>query len=118
MSVTVRCFAHHGLVALPISNYSGQMSVNAAFSLTYPYLARQTIVADSVPISSQQDLAPRGTQILRIEIQQGKVVHFEITPAGYEPRIATVESPRLAGRDQLPFGEGWTISVLEGAIAS
>jgi len=119
MSASVRLFSHSTLVALPI-DYAGQRSENASFVLRQPYLAGQAISANTstAQTSSAALASDAGTKILRVEVQQGKVVHYEVTPSGYDARTATTSSPTLKGRDQIQFGPGWAVSLLEGDIAA
>lgn len=116
MTATVRLFTHSGLISLPIASYSGQHSENAAFALKQPYLGNETMtVTETAQLSSSTLSASEHVRLLRVEVQQGKVVHFELTPKGQETRVATTDSPTLRGRDQLEFGPGWTISLREGS---
>jgi hypothetical protein len=120
MTATVRLFSHSGLQALPIESHSGQNSENGVFVLKQPYLAAESISATtgSAQSSAAALSASNGTKILQVDVQQGKIVHFEVTPNGSSARTATTSSPRLKGVSQLAFGPGWTISLLEGDLAS
>ena len=90
MTAVVRLFAHAGMVALPIASYSGQQSFHANFALKQPYLARESIAA--VTGSAQTTGSPLSesehVKLLRVEIQTGKRVHYEVTPAGATLRVA------------------------------
>lgn len=119
MTATVRLFAHSGMVPLTIEGQT-QNSENAVFVLRHPYLAKESISATtgSAQTSSAALSANAGCKILRVDVQQGKIIHFEVTPSGHDARTATTGSPRLKGVDQLQWGPGWTISILEGDLAS
>ena len=117
MTAVVRLFAHAGMVALPIASYSGQQSFHANFALKQPYLSRQMITADTggAQTSNAALSDSEHTKLLRVEIQPGKRVHYEVTPAGATLRVADTSSPILEGNDALEFHRGWLISLLEAS---
>lgn len=112
MTATVRLFAHDGLVQLPIAS-SGQLSTNASFVVKQPYLGNETLSVDSAVSSSASLSANNSVRMLRVEVDDGAKVHFELTPKGSTLRTATTDSPSLEGVELLTFGPGWTISLLE-----
>lgn len=116
MSATVRCFAFPGMISLPVSSYSGGRGDNAVWVLKQPYLAAETITATGTAATSGSELSANGaTNLLRIEVEQGKRVRYEVTPYGHDARVATSDSPVLYGEETLHFGPNWTISLIEDA---
>jgi hypothetical protein len=117
MSSTVRAYACSGVVAMPISSYSDQLSTNGQFMLRMPYLAGEVLTADTgAAVASAAPLsASQSVKMLYVQVQPGKRVHYEITPKGHTAREATTSSPIMKDEQVLLFGEGWAISVLEAA---
>lgn len=116
MTATVRCFAHAGISHAFVANYSGQQSFHALTLYKEPYLARESLTVDtSTAVSSQPALGAANSRILRVQVQPGKRVHYEVTPAGHAARTADTSSPILEGNDQVEWGSGWSISVLEAS---
>lgn len=114
MTAAVRMFSHSELEVLPVSAASARLSVDSVF-VVGNYLAKEAFsVSPSTQSDSATATAPAGTRILRVEVETGKEVAFEFTPAN--ATLATVSattSPRLTGKTTLPFGAGWRISFLD-----
>lgn len=112
---TVRIFTHHGLTAAELASGGKRPVTDAVFLFKEPYLAGETLTPTTgAAASSSADTAPRGTAILRIQIDGGKRVHYEVTPSnGQALREATVNSPIISGDDMVDFAEGYRISMLE-----
>jgi hypothetical protein len=113
MTTAVRLFAYEGVVAMPLANPNAQLATNGAFVLKEPYMATAAITASGSPQSTDVSLSPAGCAILRIEVQKGKVIHYEITRQNVSPVTATTNSPTLEGKDNLHWGPGMTISIIE-----
>jgi hypothetical protein len=114
MAATVRVFAHSGLIASPVRNANLAQSVEGLLTLTQPYLAGESLSASTgAAVASASATAPSGTTLLRMEIQAGKTIAYEVTPQGQDLRSATSASPYAEGRVTLSFGPGWRVSVLE-----
>ncbi|MCV0371737.1 hypothetical protein [Filomicrobium sp.] len=112
MTAVVRCFAIDGLVQIPIAS-SAQLATNSSYVLKFPYLANETLSVDSAVSSSESLSANPYTRALRVEVDDGAVVHFEVSPKGAPLRTATTDSPTLEGKELLTFGAGWVVSFLE-----
>ena len=112
MACSVRCFTYGGVNPLPWAN-NVQLATNAEYVLKEPYLAAETLTADVAAVSSASPLsASDGVRLLRVEVQKGNVIHYEINNAAGTQRTATVNSPTLEGKDFFEFGKGYSISVL------
>jgi len=110
----VRCFSFSGMIALPVASYAGSRGENSVWLLKAPYLGSETIEASSTAVSSGPSLSSNAaTGLLRIEVDPGKRVRYEVTPTGHDPRVATQDSPVLYGEETIHFGPGWTISLVE-----
>lgn len=111
MTAVVRIFSHRGIVPLPNIDRK-QDAADSVYVLVQPYEARETITAGAVALSSAAATAPTITAALRLEIEDGKTIGYEINPPG-RSTAADASSPRLSGKDQFFFGSGWTISVID-----
>ena len=111
MTTAVKLFTHRGLVSTPIT-VTNRDSKDSVYMLEQPYLAAEALSASVAPTSSSPGLAPANTSILRIEVEDGKTVRYEINPPA-RAAAAGANSPSLSGKDQFHFGVGWTISIVE-----
>lgn len=102
------------MISLNIASFSGARADNAVWVLKQPYLANETITATSTAQSSSAGLTSDASMtLLRIEIEEGKRVRYEVTPKGFDTRTADQDSPLLYGEETIHFGPGWTISLVE-----
>lgn len=115
MSAIVRIFSHAELVNARVSTTGGgaQMAYSVLL-LSQPYLGGEVLTATTgSAVSSDAATAPAKTSILHIEVQAGSTVHYEVTPQSQTARTATTSSPTVSGHNNIAFGPGWTLSVLE-----
>lgn len=117
MTATVRCYTHAGMISAPVSSYGGQKSENAVWLLRQPYIATDTLSCDTsnADSSAEGQFDSANSCLLKVEVQNGKRVHYEITPNGQTLRVATSASPTVIGEETMHFGPGWRISVLEAS---
>lgn len=116
MSAIVRLFSHAGLALAHVASYAEQKADQSISLLKQPYLARASVTVDTgTPQTTTADLAPQHTRLLRIQVEPGKRVHIELTPEGQTLRTADTSSPIYEGDDQVEFGRGWLVSVLEAS---
>lgn len=117
MSFTVRIFGHQGIVPLQVIE-STQFRADSVFQLKQPYVWSQALIVDTpAAVSSAAASTPAGystdpTTILRIEVPDGKTIAYEVNSPGRSV-AATANSPRMSGKDQIQFGVGWTISMID-----
>jgi hypothetical protein len=111
MATAVKLFAHRGIVALPVLTRS-QDTKDTVFVLEQPYLATEALTAAASAVASAPATCPGNTGLLRIEVEDGKTIRYELNPPGRSV-AATANSPALSGRDVLMAGGGWSISVIE-----
>ena len=113
MATAVKLFTHRGLVSTPIT-VTNRDSKDSVYMLEQPYLAAEALTATASTVSSAAATAPATTSILRVEVEDGKSIRYEINPPS-RAVTASAGSPSLSGKDQFHFGVGWTISIAEGA---
>jgi hypothetical protein len=123
MPFNVRIFAYAGTVQIQ-QTHVRQFNSDSVFVLQEPYIWSQVIsVADdgsatpSIPYAPTPDV-PDTSQILRVEIPDGKQVRFEINPNGNNAsttRVAGNASPRISGFNNFEWGPGYTISLCDAA---
>ena len=119
MSFNVRIYGHAGLVAMKCVDESGQARSDSVYQLQMPYLWGQTIpvsgsaqssAAAGIPAGHTQDI----TTILNIEVPDGQTIRYEVNPPNRNT-TAGVNSPSLSGKQQVQFGAGWTISMIDAS---
>lgn len=118
MAHTVRIFGLAGIVPLQVVDSKMQVQ-SSILQLKQPYLWRQQLVADAVAAASVAAAIPAGysndpTTILRIEIADGFAIRYEVNPPGRNVS-ADANSPFLTGLDQIEFGPGWLLSIIDAA---
>lgn len=115
MSAKVRCFVYSGMLGLPVASAGGGRAENAQWTLKQPYLGSETIEPDTVTAAATTSAltASAGVAMIRIEVENGKRVRFELTPRGQTTRVATQNSPVLYGEEHFEFGPGWVVSAIE-----
>lgn len=121
MTAIVRLFSHAGLIGAPVSPAGGRLSTDDVFLLRQPYLNNEQLSVSSSSVSSAAATAPEKTKLLRVQVQEGKTVNYEVTPANIVESDgatdATQASPVLVGDQIFEFGEGWVISFIENTDA-
>lgn len=121
MSFTVRIFGHDGLSRMKVlGSGAGQFSSDSVFQLNQPYLwAQQLTTNGATPVSSTIASTPSGktqdpTDILRIEIPDGDAIRYEVNPPNRSV-AASSNSPILQGLNQIKFGAGWVLSIIDAS---
>lgn len=116
MTTAVNIFSHPGVVSVPVANQNLAASDQAFVLLKQPYLGADALSCTTgAADASETSAAPKGTTCLRVEVEVGKSVYYEVTPKNQDLRTATAASPTLEGRNTVEFGEGWRLSVLATA---
>lgn len=115
MAATVRLHTYSGMVASAVASYSSQATGNAVWLLRNPYIANETLTATtaSAVASTDGQFNDGNTKLVKVEVQNGKRVRIEFTPANHDLRSATTDSPVVYGEEVFAIGPGWRISVLE-----
>lgn len=109
----VRLFSYAGVIAMPWAA-NNQLATNASYVFKEPYLANQTINTSGSPVSSSGALsADKGTKLLRIEVQRGFIVHYRVNTPNQTPVNATTDDPTIDGHDNIDWGPGYTISLVD-----
>ena len=97
MTTAVKLFTHRGLVSTPIT-VTNRDSKDSVYLLEQPYLAAESLSAGASALSSASATAPANTSILRVEVEDGKTIRYEINPPARSV-AATPSSPSLSGKD-------------------
>lgn len=114
MTTAVHVFSHAGVVSVPVANQNLAASDDAFVLLKQPYMGSDALSCETGAADvSDTTAAPKGTTCVRVEVQTGKVVGYEVTPQGADLRTATANSPTMEGRNTIQFGESWRLSVIE-----
>lgn len=113
MTAAVRVYSYSGVVSAPIKNQNLATTNDAFVLLVQPYLAREVLSATASPVATSATTAPTHTNCLVIEVETGKTIAYEVTPANADLRTADTDSPRITGRNVISFGAGDRLSVVE-----
>ena len=115
MTATVGLFTYAGLTTLPV--VSGQVQrFDSVMAHKQPILGRDLLSCTTgAADASETSSAPAKTEVAYIQVQNGKRVYIEIIPSGHTAVTASSTSPVIEGNHTIPYGPGWTISVLEVA---
>lgn len=114
MTAIVRVFSHPSLITAPSSSAGGRFASDSVGLLKQPYIGNEKITVDSItPATTLAASAPSGTGIVFVQVQSGKTVHCQVSPANIDPVAATTSSPVLSGDTVLNFGPQWRLSFLE-----
>ena len=110
MAVNIRLHTYRGARQVE-QTLPRQFSSDSVFVLDEPYLTAQLLAVGEDAVSSTP--ANDGGNVLRIEVPDQQSVRYEINPAGrIAPRTASDASPSLSGTTTLPWGNGYSISLL------
>ena len=113
MTALVHFFTSQGLETAPVSG--NVLTYDSVQYLKEPLLGRDLLSCDSSTADqSEASAAPVNTGIAYVQIQPGKTVFYEITPANEATLIPAAATSRYAsGNLTLKFAPGWRLSVLE-----
>lgn len=117
MAAVIRIFYHQGLVSAPMANGMGRNSSEGLQMLHQPYIGRDFVCcALDEAVSTDGSNAVPGSHLVRVEVQPGKAVYYEVNPPGRNFKVTDC-SPMFSGNITLPFGAGWTMSFLEADLS-
>lgn len=113
MTVNVRMFVTDAVVTAPVTS-GGGLSYDSIQLMKFPYIGRALLQPDTnTPATSDPVVsANRESRLLFVQVDPGKAVYYELTPAGRSPIVADANSPIMRGDNMLNFGPGWVLSVL------
>lgn len=120
MSFPVRIYGYLGLARVPVTNDGGTAGQDSVYVLEQGYLWNQVLTTNGVTsvVSTVAAVPPHrsidSTKLLRVEVPDGQSIRYEITRDGTAP-TATTNSPLLTGRDQIMFGPGWLLAVIDAS---
>lgn len=119
---TVRIFGHRGVTRVP-SDKGVEGGTDSVQVLQQPYVWAQalTVTVGGSAVSSAV-AAPAGltldpTTMLHVEIPDGQIIGYEVNE-GTRNVAATANSPRTSVADNLQFGPGYTLSVIDMTSAT
>jgi hypothetical protein len=115
MTATVSLFTFSGLTTLPVVSGQVQRS-DSVMAVKEPVLGRDLLSCTTgAADASESSAAPARTEVVHLQVQSGKRVYYEIIPSGHAAVTASSTSRIMEGNHTIPWGPGWTISVLEVA---
>lgn len=112
MPFNVRIFCYSGVVPA-VRPRETQLSGDSVYMLIEPYLTGQKLPsngATEVPF----DAVPAGTKVLRVEVDDGNTIRYEIRQ-GANKRVASTNSPSFSGRDIIPVSDGAVFAFVDAA---
>jgi hypothetical protein len=110
MTASVRLFSYAGVSAITWAT-NNQLATNAAYVFQEPYLGSAAITASGTA-QTVSSVAPANSRVLRIEVQKGSVIHYEISRPGVSATVATTNSPTIEGKENCDWGPNYQISIL------
>lgn len=118
MTVSCRIFGHTGIEQI-IMPKPRQYNSDSVFTLVQPYVFKENLTAGAVAVSSAPYADDR-VRILRVEVQDGGAIRYEVNPPNREGGVlaAGVNSPILSGHDQFYWRTGWSLSVIDASTVA
>ena len=113
----VRIFGYRGLARIPVTSDGGVDGADSVYVLHQPYLWGQLVTTGATTVISVAASVPSGlsvdpTRLLRVEVPDGSSVRYEVSMTG-NTVTASAASPLLTGRDQIQFGKGALIAMID-----
>lgn len=104
----VRIHAYRGLKQI-FQNSGTQFSSDSVKMLQEPYLWGITLESNG---ATPVELPPNSTEevrVIRVEVEEAQAIRYEINPSPgtASERVASTDSPYLAGIDVFDFHPGW-----------
>lgn len=112
MTFAVRCFFYPGIVAA-IQPQIVQQSTDSVFMLRDPYISGQKLTSNGAT-EVAATAAPAGTKLIRVEVDDGNTIRYEIRMGG-NVRVASTNSPTLSGREILFASDGAVFAFCDAA---
>lgn len=120
---TVRIFGHRGVTRIP-TDRGVEGGTDSVQVLQQPYVWAQalTVTVSGGAVSSTAAGVPAGltidpTTMLRIEVPDGFIIGYEVNE-GQRLVTATSASPRTSVAENIQFGPGYTLSVIDMTSAT
>lgn len=115
MAFNVRIFGYRGTAELPVYLPKSFRS-DSVQVLAEPYEFGQKLTSNAAtPVSSASDIIHTQVKLLRVEVDDGQTIRYEIGPS-ISIRTPGTVSPRLSGADQFEFQPGWVFSFVDAAF--
>lgn len=112
----VRIYGYRGVQQIGRIN-PRQHSYDSLMVLYEPYewaVAVDTNGATPVAMTPQ---SPDNATVIRIEVPDSEAIRYEINPPG-RSTVASVNSPKLQGKDYFHWGAGWTVSIIDASAVT
>lgn len=115
----VRIHGYQGLCRIPVTDDGGVDGADSVYVLHQPALWSQLITTGATSVISTAASIPANltkdpTRLLRIEVPDGSSVRYAIS-VNSNTVTASASSPLLTGRDQIQFGQGWLIALIDAS---
>lgn len=113
MAFNVRCFAYTGIAPV-LQPQVVQKSDDSVFVLRDPYLQGAKLVSNGLtPVPSFA--MPKGTRVLRVEVDDGNTIRYEVLSGANVAGVPSANSPALSGRDLVWMADGAIFSFIDAA---
>jgi hypothetical protein len=114
MAFNCRIFGYRGLRQIRhIQNV--QFTSDTVYALEDPYVWSQVFSINGAVQTPAFVTVPNDvSQVIGIEVQIGMAVRYEINPPGRNVQAGT-QSKRLQGWDVYPWGQGFSVSLVDAA---
>lgn len=122
MAYSVRVFGYAGVAQIE-QNHPKQYTADTVFTPDEPCLWSQVVnVAEGAGAESHTTAiatVPDNTKFVCVEVPAGKAIRYEVQPqgpSGSNVRTAGNASRSLSGFATLPWGRGYTLSMVDAAF--
>lgn len=112
MTAIVKIFTYKGMTSLKKISETNHND-DGVFVVKEPYIGSEKVTVESTAISSTAATAGTGTNVVRVQVEDGKKVAYEVN-AGSRAVDASVDtSPVITGENYIECAEGATLSFIE-----
>lgn len=116
MTFNVRVYSYPGVVPA-VQPRQTQISADSVYMLIEPYTVGQALASNgATPVPATA--VPAGTKLLRVEVDDGNTIRYEILMgfnSGANARVPGHASPSLSGKDIIPVSDGAVFTFVDAA---
>ena len=117
MSFDVRIYAYRGSKQVP-TVLQKQMQTNIEQVLAEPYEFGEKLTSNgATPVTSTPDTTHNEVKILRVQVPDGQLIHYEVQPRANSPRVVSTWSPIMSGNELFEFYPGYRFSFIEATVS-
>lgn len=113
MTFSVRIFAYTGIAPV-LQPQVVQKADDSVFVLRDPYLQGAKLTSNgATPVPSFA--MPKGTRVLRVEVDDGNTIRYEVLSGANAAGVPGTASPALSGRELVWMADGAVFSFVDAS---